>query len=245
MATATMSHIAQASLAPPPLSLACALGQHTWQFGCTMGMAPHPRERTIPAGALDPFQPERTRATQRCGWPEDAGVVSCDEAGRDGGWLHRTWVAHGVTPHVIDSASLAGKRRQRRAKTARREVHQRLPMLLRPRTGEWQVERGVRVPSVEEEDRRPRVRALPPAPWARRRVRKRRQGLLAGYGVPLAPQGDVDAQRDQGPPWDGAPLPPALRRRLTRAWQQGGVLTAPSQTLAAPRRGLGVHRAWR
>jgi transposase len=51
-------------------------------------------------------------------------------------------------------------------------------------------------------------------------------------------QGDVDAQLDQGQPWDGAPLPSALRTRLKRAWQQVGLLTAHIQTLEAERRAL-------
>jgi len=56
--------------------------------------------------------------------------------------------------------------------------------------------------------------------------------------VQLTLQGDVDAQLDQVQPWDGSPLPSALRTRLKRAWQQGGFLTAHIQTLEAERRAL-------
>jgi transposase len=56
--------------------------------------------------------------------------------------------------------------------------------------------------------------------------------------VQLALQGDVEAQLDRVHPWDGSPLPSALRTRLKRAWQQVGLLTAPIQTLEAERRAL-------
>ena len=54
----------------------------------------------------------------------------------------------------------------------------------------------------------------------------------------LVLQGDVDTQLDQVHQWDGSPLPPALRTRLKRAWQQVGFLTAHIQTLEAERRAL-------
>jgi transposase len=102
MATSTTSRIEQDSLPQPTLSLAFALGPNTWKLGCTIGVAQQPREQTIPAGALETLQQEIARAKQRFGFPEHARVVSCYEAGRDGFWLHRSWVAHGVQNHVID-----------------------------------------------------------------------------------------------------------------------------------------------
>jgi transposase len=56
--------------------------------------------------------------------------------------------------------------------------------------------------------------------------------------VQLALQGDVDAQLEQVQQWDGSPLPPALRTRLKRAWQQVGFLTTHIQTLEAEQRAL-------
>jgi hypothetical protein len=47
MATAAPSRIEQATVPQPTLSLAFALGQHTWQLGCTLGVAPQPRDRMI------------------------------------------------------------------------------------------------------------------------------------------------------------------------------------------------------
>ena len=243
MATATMSRIEPDSLPQPPLYLAFALGQNTWKLGFTIGVAQQPRERTIPAGALDTLQQEIARAKQRFDLPENARVVSCYEAGRDGFWLHRSLVAHGVQNHVIDSASIEVNRRQRRAKTDRLDVRKLLTLLLRHLAGERKVWSVVRVPSVDEEDRRQLHRELTTAKQDRTRVINRIKGLLAGHGVQLTLQGDVDAQLDQVHPWDGSPLRSALRTRLKRAWQQVGFLTAHIPTLEAERRALLRRRA--
>jgi transposase len=209
MATPTANHIEQDSLSRPTLYLAFALGQNTWKLGFTIGVAQQPRERMIPAGALDMLQQEITRAKQRFGLPEEACVVSCYEAGRDGFWLHRFLVAHDVENLVIDSASIEVNRRQRRAKTDRLDVRKLLTMLLRHSAGEKKVWSVVRVPSVEEEDRRQLHRELTTAKQDRTRIINRIQGLLAGHGVQLVLQGDVEAQLDQVQQWDGAPLPSA------------------------------------
>jgi transposase len=177
MAASTTSRIAQDSLSQPTLYLAFELGKNTWKLGFTIGMAQQPRERTIPAGALETVQQEITRAKQRFGLPEDARVVSCYEAGRDGFWLHRSLVAHSVQNHVIDSASIEVNRRQRRAKTDRLDVRKLLTMLLRFIAGEQKVWSVVRVPSVEEEDRRQLHRELTTAKQDRTRVINCIQGL--------------------------------------------------------------------
>ena len=57
----------------------------------------------------------------------------------------------------------------------------------------WNV---VRVPSVEEEDRRQLHRALTTAQQDRTRIIKRIKGLLAGHGGQLVLQGHVEAQLD-------------------------------------------------
>jgi transposase len=265
MGTSATSRIEQDTLPQPTLSLAFELGKNTWKLGFTIGVAQQPRERTIPAGDVARLQQEIARAKQRFGLPEDARIVSCYEAGRDGFWLHRYLVAHNVQNHVIDSASIEVNRRQRRAKTDRLDVRKLLTMLLRHMAGERKVWSVVRVPSIEEEDRRQLHREMTTAKQDRTRVINRIQGLFAGHGVQLALQGDVEAQLEQVHQWDGSPLPPALLSRLKRAWQQVGLLTTHIQTLEAQRRavlrrredaviaqvrqlftlrGIGVNSAW-
>jgi len=127
-------------------------------------------------------------------------------------------------------------RRSRRAKPDRLDVHKRLTMLLRDAAGERKVWRVVRVPSVDDEDRRHRHRELLTAQRDRTRGSNRMQGLLAGSGVRMALHGDVEAQLEQVHQEDGALLPPAWLARLKRAWQQVGFLTEQSTGLEGERR---------
>jgi transposase len=166
---------------------------------------------------------------------------------------------------VVDSASIAVNRRYRRAKPDRLAGHTRLTMRLRSAAGERQGWSVVRVPRVADADRRPLHRELLTAQRDRTRVSNRLQGWLAGYGVRRALHGDVEAQLEQGHQEDGSLLPPALRARLKRAWQQGGFLPAQITARAGERRaalhtrqepvlaqgrplstlrGIGVNRAW-
>jgi transposase len=176
MAPSATSRIEQATRPQPTLSLAFALGQNPWKLGCTIGVAPQPRERMIPSGDVERLQQEIARAKQRFGLPEDARVVSCDEAGRDWFLIYRYLVAHSVQNHVIDAARIEVKRRQRRAQTDRLDVRKLLTMLLRHSAGEQKVWSVVRVPSVDEADRRPLHRELTTAQQDRTRVINRLKG---------------------------------------------------------------------
>src|SRR4030095_11039611 len=112
MATPIRTRIEQETPYQSTLFLAFELGKNTWKLGFTIGVAQQPRERMIPAGDVARLQQEIARAKQRFGLPEDAHVVSCYEAGRDGFWLHRYLVAQSIMNHVIDSASIEANRRQ-------------------------------------------------------------------------------------------------------------------------------------
>src|SRR5687767_12875003 len=180
MARAVTTPINQGNSAQPTLYLACELGAQTWKLGFTIGVAQRPRERNIPAGNIEKLIQEIAHAKKRFGLHEEAHVVSCYEAGRESFWLHRCLVAHGVENLVVDSASIEVNRRQRRAKTDRLDVHKLLTMLMRHMAGERMVWSVVRVPSVEEEDRRQLHRELTTAKCDRTRLSNRIEGLLAG-----------------------------------------------------------------
>jgi transposase len=197
MATTATTDVDQAHTFKPMLYLAFELGVSTWKLGFTPWMAQRPRERHVTAGDVQAMLEEIVRAKRRSGLPEHTRVVSCYEAGWDGFWLHRCLVTHGVENFVVDSSSIEINRRQRRAKTDRLDVHKRLTMLLRHLAGEKKVWSVVRVPSVEDEDRRQLRRELPPAKRDRTRVTNRIQGLLTGYGVHINLQRDVPAQLAQ------------------------------------------------
>ena len=79
-------------------------------------------------------------------------VVSCFEAGRDGFWLHRLLIAHGVINHVVEPTSILVTRGARRAKTDRLDAVGLLRVLAAKFAGDPGACRTVVVPSVEEED---------------------------------------------------------------------------------------------
>jgi len=151
----------------------------------------------MPAGAVQVLLEEIAQAKRHFGLPEDAPVISCYEAGRDGFWLHRFLGTRGVENHVIDSASIEVNRRPRRAKTDRLDVHKLLTMLLRHVAGEPKVWSVVRVPSEVDEDRRQLHWELLTAKRDRTRVINRMKGLLAGVGIQPALAGEAEAQLEQ------------------------------------------------
>jgi transposase len=196
------------------LYLALELGWSDWKLGFTTGLGQKPRLRTMPAGDLVRLVEEIRHAKQRFGAPAAVPVVSCYEAGRDGFWLHRFLVAQGVENRVVDSSSIEVNRRARRAKTDRLDVTKLVLMLVRYEEGERKVWSVVRVPTVEEEDRRQLHRELTMLKRERTRQSNRIKGLLAGVGVRVVELRDVAEQLDQVRLWDGLPLAPGLRLRL-------------------------------
>ena len=203
MATTTTTRIDQVTAFIPTLFLAFEPGVNKWKLGFTTGAAQRPRERQVPAGDCQTGLEEIRRAKHHFGLPEEAQVVSCYEAGRDGFWLHRFLISHGVGNSVVDSASIEVNRRYRRAQTDRLAVHKLLTMLLRHTAGEKKVWSVVRVPSVIDEDRCQLHRELLTTKRDRTRVINRIKGLLAGYGIRMGLQGDVESQIEEVHQRDG------------------------------------------
>ena len=122
----------------------------------------------------------RRRAERRC--RGSVAVVTIQEAGRDGFWLHRLLAAHGVQSHVADPASIAVSRRHRRAKTDRIDAEGLLRTLMAFARGERQVCSMVRPPSREAEDARRLNREREALLAERVRHTNRIKGLLATQG---------------------------------------------------------------
>ena len=236
MATTATTRVNQATAFTPTLFLACELGVNTWKRGFTTGAAQRPRERHVPAGDGQTVLEEIRRAKSRVGLREEAPVVSCYEAGREGFGRHRFFGSQGVAHAGVDSASMEVKRRDRWAQTARLDVHKLLTRLRRHAAGEKKVWRVVRVPSGVEEDRRQLQRELLTTKRERTRVINRLKGRLAGCGIRIGLQGEVATQLAQVRPGDGTPLPLALRARLQREGQTVQLLTAQIGRLEAERR---------
>jgi transposase len=215
--------------------LAFELGERTWKLGFTTGLGQRPRIRTVPAGAVDQVLKEIARAKVRLKLPAETPVVSCYEAGRDGFWLHRSLVAHGLTNHVVDSSSIEVNRRARRAKTDRLDLAGLLNLLARYLIGDRRVWRVVRVPSVADEDARQLHRTWETVQQDRTRLICRLQGLLTTQGVRLRIADDFLARLDAARLWDGTPVPAGMQARLTRVWAQLELLNVQLEELETAR----------
>jgi transposase len=240
--TRTYEFTAPTSPSSITLLLAFELGERTWKLGFTTGLGQRPRIRSVPARAVDQVLEEIARAKVRLKLPAETDVVSCYEAGRDGFWLHRYLIAHGVTNHVVDSSSIEVNRRARRAKTDRLDLAGLLSLLARYLTGDRRVWRVVRVPSVAEEDARQLHRTWETVQQDRTRLISRLQGLLTTQGVRLRIGDDFLARLAAARLWDGTPVPPGVTARLTRVWAQLALLNAQLDELAAARTALAPAR---
>ena len=218
-----------------PLYLALDLGQRSWTLAFTVGRGQRPRVRTIPAGALDRLTIELAAAKRRFGLAATAPVVSCYEAGRDGFWVHRALLAHGVTNVVVDAASIEVPRRARRAKTDRLDARKLVTMLIRHVEGERSVWHVVHVPSEADEDRRHLERERQTLVAEQTGLLNRIHGLLATHGLRLVLRGDVRAQFAAVRRWDGTALPPGLRARLEREWDRVLAVRSALRALTAAR----------
>jgi transposase len=123
----------------------------------------------------------KSKAMERVGRP--LGIVAIEEAGLDGFWLHRLLEAEGIRSYVVDAASIAVPRRQRRAKSDRIDGEGLLRTLLAWLRGEPRVCSMVVAPSPEEEDRRRVGRERRALIDERTRQTNRIKGLLASQGI--------------------------------------------------------------
>ena len=148
----------------------------------------------------------------------DVGIVVIQEAGLDGFWVHRLLEANGIESHVVDPASIAVPRRQRRAKTDAIDGETLLRTLLAWKRGEPRVCSMVVPPSPEQEDRRRIARERSVLLKERVRHVNRIKGLLASQGVvdyePL--RQDRREQLDVLRTGDDRLLPARLKAELLR-----------------------------
>ena len=221
------------------LHLSLELGEDGWRLSFTSGFGDAVLRRRIRSRDREALLREIGALKQRLGLARECRVVSCYEAGREGFWLHRFLSAHGIENLVVDSSSIEVSRRRRRAKTDRLDGESLLDLLLRHRAGSrkkvWSV---VRVPTLEQEDRRHLHRELQSAKRDRTRLTNRIKGLLANQGLTLDLKQAVPAQLAALRQWDGSALPVGLKARLAREWERVTFCTVLIERLEAERREL-------
>jgi len=207
---------------PRQLFVALELGCTKWNLGMSTGVGTPPRLRTIAARDIAGLQAELARAKEKFHLPADGPVASCYEAGRDGFWLHRFLVAHGIGNRVVDSSSIEVNRRARRAKSDGLDVGKLLTMLIRDCQGENDVWRVVRVPTPYDEDQRQLHRELLALKVESTKHVNRIKGLLASCGLTVEVDDALHTLLPELRSWDDLPLPPELHQRLVREhvrWQ--------------------------
>src|SRR5688500_17932529 len=145
-------------------------------------------------------------------------IITIQEAGLDGFWIHRVLQKDGIESHVVDPASIATSRRRRRAKTDRIDGEALVRALLAYKRGEPRVCAMVTVPTPEEEDRRRICRERKTLTAERVEHVNRIKGLLFAQGI-----SDYEpmhrhrrARLEELRTGDGHPLPQYLKAQLSR-----------------------------
>ena len=145
-------------------------------------------------------------------------IITIQEVGLDGFWLHRVLQQNGIESHVVDPASIAMPRRRRRAKTDRIDGETLLRALLAYKRGEPRVCAMVVAPSPEEEDRRRLCRERRTLIEERVTHVNRIKGLLFAQGIcDYAPiRRDRRARLEALRTGDGRELPAHLKAQIGR-----------------------------
>lgn len=168
------------------------------------------------AELLTLFADLRRKAEVRTG--QSYRIITIQEAGLDGFWLHRVLQQEGIESHVVDPASIATPRRRRRAKTDRLDGETLLRALLAYKRGEPRVCAMVVAPSPEEEDRRRLCRERRTLIDERIVHVNRIKGLLFAQGIAgYAPlRRDRRSQLEALRTGDGRALPSHLKTQISR-----------------------------
>lgn len=200
------------------LYMAFELSLNTWKLA--FGIGGNPRIVQIAARDLKGLSDEIAKAKKRFGLPEEAGVVSCYEVGRDGFWIHRYLVSTGIQNIVVDSSSIEVNRRKRRAKTDRIDVRKLYTMLVRHDRGEKGVWSVVRVPSRQDEDERRTHRELERLQKERGAHSNRIRSLLATQGIVVEVDGNLPKLLESVRLWDVSPLSRQLKSEIKREYSR-------------------------
>lgn len=168
-------------------------------------------------------------------------VIIIQEAGLDGFWVHRALAAEvWITSHVVDAASIAVSRRHRRAKTDRIDGETLVRTLMAWIRGEPRVCSMVRVPQVEDEDRRRLGRERKTLVRERTMHVNRIKGLLFNVGVrdykPI--RRDRRERLEALYTGDGHALPAYLKGQIGRELDRLELLNEQIQAVEAERDNL-------
>ena len=230
----TTTQVSQDTATQGVLYMALELSNKTWRIALSDGNKR--RHISIDAGDLMALQSAVEQAKTRFRLAEEAAVVSCYEAGRDGFWLHRYLLSVGTENVVVDSSSIEVNRRRRRVKTDRIDADKLLSLLIRHYQGERGMWSVVNVPCVEAEDARRLHREWERLKRERLGHSNRIKGLLITQGSRVEPGADFLVRLDQVTSWDGSALPADLKAELVREYERLKLVGEQIKTLKRTRR---------
>lgn len=195
------------------------LSKAKWKLGVMLPGVEKLSRYTVTGGDLAALASRlATMRAKAAGCGKPVRILSCYEAGLDAHWLHRWLTAQGVISYEIDPSSIEVSRRARRAKTDRIDVEKLMRVFLAYLRGEPRVCSMLRVPSVEEEDRKRHSRERERLLQERTAHSNRIKGLLFGQGIrdvmPLKP--GFLASLDKLRSGDGRTLPRRLKDEIVR-----------------------------
>jgi len=187
------------------------------------------------AGLMKLFAEFKRKAAIRTG--QNYPIITIQEAGLDGFWLHRVLQQERIESHVVDPASIAMPRRRRRAKTDRLDGETLLRALLAYKRGEPRVCAMVVAPSPEEEDRRRLCRERATLIAERITHVNRIKGLLFSQGISdYAPlRRDRQLRLETLRTGDGRELPPHVRAQIGRELERIELLLEQIKAVEAER----------
>jgi len=167
-------------------------------------------------------------------------IITIQEAGLDGFWIHRALQQEGIESHVVDAASIAAPRRRRRAKTDKIDGEALLRVLLAYKRGEPRVCAMAVAPSPEEEDRRRIGREREVLIGERISHVNRIKGLLFAQGISgYAPlRRDRRAQLAALSTGDGRALPQRVKLQIDRELDRLELLLTQLKAVEAERDAL-------
>lgn len=179
-------------------------------------MSKYPVQAGNLAGLFDLFLKLREKSQEKTGqvWP----IVTIQEAGLDGFWIHRSLEKEGIESYVVDASSISTPSRKRRVKTDRVDGEALLRVIMAYMRGEPRVCSMVQAPSPEEEDRRRIGRERKQLIAERVEHVNRIKGLLFSQGAADYEPLHKDRRRclEELRTGDGWPLPKHMRDQIDR-----------------------------
>lgn len=201
------------------LYMAMELSNRRWRLGFSNGVKN--RQKAVDAADLGGVLREIALAKEKLKLPEDAKVVACYEAGRDGHWIYRWLRKVGMEALEIDSSSIERPQGRKHVKTDRVDVIKLLELLICHWLGLKKSFRVVHVPSEEAETGLRLHREHERLVAQRGRATNQMRSLLALQGIQdLALGRGFEGWLEEVRDWEGKELPAVLKAELRRLHEQ-------------------------